>query len=85
MWQKEDTICEAEEWKDKELEGKNRFQEIMKRREEKLRKQTKPYELPPRTEVISLENKMSPQNWGPYARNSLHERDQDSYRLGKNP
>ncbi|XP_061044029.1 LOW QUALITY PROTEIN: transmembrane protein 232 [Eubalaena glacialis] len=63
MRQKEDAICEAEERKDKELEGKNRFQEIMKkRREEKLRKQTKPYELPPRSEVISLEKKMSPQN-----------------------
>lgn len=57
----------------------------MKRREEKLCKQTKPYELPPRAEVISLEKKMRPQNWGPYARNLLHERDQDSYRLGKIP
>ncbi|XP_042847078.1 transmembrane protein 232 isoform X4 [Panthera tigris] len=55
--QKEDAICEAQERKDKELEEKNHFREIMKRREEKLHKQTKPYELPPRTEVISLEIK----------------------------
>lgn len=34
----------------------------MKRREEKLHKQTRPYELPPKTEVISLEKKMTPQN-----------------------
>ncbi|XP_053081575.1 transmembrane protein 232 isoform X3 [Acinonyx jubatus] len=54
---KEDAICEAQECKDKELEEKNHFREIMKRREEKLHKQTKPYELPPRTEVISLEIK----------------------------
>ncbi|XP_032701023.1 transmembrane protein 232 isoform X3 [Lontra canadensis] len=53
--QKEDAICEAQERKDKELKEKNHFREIMKRREEKLHKQTKPYELPPRTEVISLE------------------------------
>lgn len=55
----------------------------MKRREEKLHKQTKPYELPPRTEVISLERKMTSPNWDPCARNSLHKRDQDSYMLGK--
>ncbi|XP_043451147.1 transmembrane protein 232 [Prionailurus bengalensis] len=54
---KEDAICEAQERKEKELEEKNHFREIMKRREEKLHKQTKPYELPPRTEVISLEIK----------------------------
>lgn len=34
----------------------------MRKREEKLHKQTKPYELPLRTEVISLEKKMTPQN-----------------------
>lgn len=56
--------------------------EIMKRREEKLHKKTKPYELPPRTEVIALEKKMT-QNREPYARNLLHEKDQDSYMLGK--
>ncbi|XP_027460837.2 transmembrane protein 232 isoform X2 [Zalophus californianus] len=55
--QREDAICEAQERKDKELEERNHFREIMKRREEKLHKQTKPYELPPRTEVISLEIK----------------------------
>ncbi|EFB14868.1 hypothetical protein PANDA_008667, partial [Ailuropoda melanoleuca] len=43
--QKEDAICEAQERKDRELEEKNHFREIMKRREEKLQKQTKPYEL----------------------------------------
>ncbi|XP_006747119.1 transmembrane protein 232-like, partial [Leptonychotes weddellii] len=58
--QKEDAICEAQERKDKELEERNHFREIMKRREEKLHKQTKPYELPPRTEVISLEIKQPP-------------------------
>ncbi|XP_016080390.1 PREDICTED: transmembrane protein 232 [Miniopterus natalensis] len=61
-WQKEDAICEAKEREDKELEGKNHFREIMRRREEKLQKQTKPYELPPRTEVISSEKKMTSQN-----------------------
>uniref|UniRef100_A0A3Q7NMC1 Transmembrane protein 232 n=3 Tax=Callorhinus ursinus TaxID=34884 RepID=A0A3Q7NMC1_CALUR len=55
--QREDAICEAQERKDKELEERNHFREIMKRREEKLHKQTKPYELPPRTEVISSEIK----------------------------
>lgn len=54
----------------------------MKRREEKLHKKTKPYELPPRTEVIALEEKLT-QNWELYARNSLHEKDQNSYMLGK--
>ncbi|XP_037656671.1 transmembrane protein 232 isoform X2 [Choloepus didactylus] len=53
--QREDAICEAEELKDKELKEKNHFREIMKKREEKLHKQTKPYELPPRIEAISLE------------------------------
>ncbi|KAF6357670.1 transmembrane protein 232 [Rhinolophus ferrumequinum] len=60
--QKEEAICKTEEDKDKQLEEKNHFREIMKRRQEKLQKQTKPYELPPRTEVISLEKKMPPQN-----------------------
>ncbi|XP_076995116.1 transmembrane protein 232 [Tamandua tetradactyla] len=53
--QKEDAICEAEELKNKDLKEKNHFREIMKRREEKLHKQTKPYELPPRAEAISSE------------------------------
>ncbi|XP_023559170.1 transmembrane protein 232 [Octodon degus] len=47
--QREDARCEAKEQKDKELEEKKHFQEIMKQREAKLHKQTKPYELPPRT------------------------------------
>ncbi|KAF6127764.1 transmembrane protein 232 [Phyllostomus discolor] len=65
-WQKElkireeeDAICKAKEREDKELEEKNHFTEIMKRREEKLHKKTKPYELPTRTEVIALEKKMT--------------------------
>ncbi|XP_006161171.1 transmembrane protein 232 [Tupaia chinensis] len=57
--QKENEICEAKELEDKELEEKKHFQEVMKKREEKLHKQTKPYELPPRTEVIKLEKKLS--------------------------
>lgn len=60
--QKEEAICKTEEDKDKQLKEKNHFREIMKRRQEKLQKQTKPYELPPRTEVNSLEKKMPPQN-----------------------
>ncbi|XP_023403273.1 transmembrane protein 232 [Loxodonta africana] len=64
--QKEDAICEAEERKDKELKEKNHFKEIMKKREEKLHKQTKPYELPPRTEVISLESKVRPKEIEPH-------------------
>ncbi|KAM5331077.1 transmembrane protein 232 isoform 1-T1 [Glossophaga mutica] len=82
-WQKElkireeeDAMCEAEEEEDKELEEKIHFMEVMKRREEKLHKKTKPYELPTRTEVIALEKRMT-QNREPYARNSLHEKDQD--------
>ncbi|XP_004678536.1 PREDICTED: transmembrane protein 232 [Condylura cristata] len=58
-WQEElkirkklDEMHEAKERKDKELKEKDHFREIMKRREEKLHKQTKPYELPPRTEVV---------------------------------
>lgn len=58
--QEEEAICEAKEREDKELEKKIHFKQIMKRREEKLHKQTKPYELPPRTEVISLEAKKGP-------------------------
>ncbi|XP_070373717.1 transmembrane protein 232 isoform X4 [Equus asinus] len=60
--QKQDAICEEEERRRKELEEENHFREIMKRRVEKLHKQTKPYELPPRTEEISLEKIMTPQN-----------------------
>ncbi|KAM5261714.1 transmembrane protein 232 isoform 2-T3 [Hipposideros larvatus] len=67
--QEEEAICEAKECKDKELQEKHHFIEIMKRRQEKLHKQTKPYELPPRSEVISLEKKMAPKI--------------DSYVLGK--
>ncbi|XP_055421865.1 transmembrane protein 232 isoform X1 [Bubalus kerabau] len=82
MRQEEDAICEAEERKDKELQEQNRLREIMKRREEKLHKQTKPYELPPRTEDVSLGKKMTLQLRS-ICPNSLHERDQESYRLGK--
>uniref|UniRef100_A0A8C6CI78 Transmembrane protein 232 n=1 Tax=Moschus moschiferus TaxID=68415 RepID=A0A8C6CI78_MOSMO len=60
MRQKEDAICEAEEREDAELQEQDRLREIMKRRGEKLHKQTKPYELPPRTEDVSLEKKMTP-------------------------
>ncbi|CAK6444420.1 unnamed protein product [Pipistrellus nathusii] len=60
--QKEDEITEAKECEDKKLKEKNHFKEIMKKREEKLHKQTKPYELPPRTEVISSEAKMTSPN-----------------------
>ncbi|KAK2118169.1 hypothetical protein P7K49_005056 [Saguinus oedipus] len=48
---KEDAICKAQELEDKKLEEKIHFQEVMKKREEKLHKQTKPYELPHRIEV----------------------------------
>lgn len=48
----------------------------MKRREEKLHKQTKPYELPPRTEVISLEIKEPPKLKSICQK--LHGRDEDS-------
>ncbi|XP_006876873.1 PREDICTED: transmembrane protein 232-like, partial [Chrysochloris asiatica] len=53
--QEEDAICEAEALKDKELKEKNHFREVMKKREEKLHKTTKPYELPSRTEAIPVE------------------------------
>ncbi|XP_048187006.1 transmembrane protein 232 isoform X2 [Perognathus longimembris pacificus] len=59
-WQEEmkirkeqEAILEAKELKEKQLEEETRFQEIMKKREEKLHKQTKPYELPSKTTVIS--------------------------------
>ncbi|XP_063091671.1 transmembrane protein 232 [Cavia porcellus] len=64
--QKEDAICEAKEQKDKELQEQKHFQEIMKLREEKLHKQTKPYELPPRTEVVSLKNNITHKNFEIY-------------------
>lgn len=38
----------------------------MKLREEKLHKQTKPYELPPRTEVVSLKNNITHKNFEIY-------------------
>ena len=41
------------------MQEQNRLREIMKRREEKLHKQTRPYELPPRAEEVSLEKKMT--------------------------
>ncbi|XP_021573627.1 transmembrane protein 232 [Carlito syrichta] len=56
--QKEDAINKAKELKDRKLAEKSRFQEVMKKREEKLHKQTRLYELPHRTEVILLEKKM---------------------------
>ncbi|XP_045140996.1 transmembrane protein 232 [Echinops telfairi] len=55
----EDAKALAEELKEKKLREKNHFQEIMKRREEKLHKKSKPYELSPRAAVVSLENKMA--------------------------
>uniref|UniRef100_A0A8D2D9V6 Transmembrane protein 232 n=1 Tax=Sciurus vulgaris TaxID=55149 RepID=A0A8D2D9V6_SCIVU len=50
---KEEAMDEAKKLKDKELEEKNHFEEVMRKREEKLHKQTKPYELPQMTEAIS--------------------------------
>jgi hypothetical protein len=55
--QKEEAMYEAKELHNKEIEKEIHFQEIMKKREEKLHKKTKPYELPLRAEVISLERK----------------------------
>ncbi|KAM5168798.1 transmembrane protein 232 [Callospermophilus lateralis] len=55
----EEAKNEAKKRKEKDLEEKKHFEEIMKRREEKLHKQTKPYELPQMTEAISLEKEMS--------------------------
>ncbi|XP_049625058.1 LOW QUALITY PROTEIN: transmembrane protein 232 [Suncus etruscus] len=56
----EDAIHDAQEQHDKELREQEHFREIMKRREEKLHKKTKPYELPPKIDAISLENKILP-------------------------
>lgn len=42
----EEAACEAQKKKDEEKEEENRFQEIMKQREKKLNRQTKPYEIP---------------------------------------
>lgn len=51
---REEAACEAQKKKDEEKKEKIRFQEIMKRREKKLNKQTKPYE------IISFEEKDDP-------------------------
>ncbi|XP_057618306.1 transmembrane protein 232 isoform X1 [Chionomys nivalis] len=60
-WQKEmevrkreEAVCEALKRKDEEKKEEIRFQEIMKQREKKLNKQTKPYE------ITSLEKKDDP-------------------------
>lgn len=50
----EEEACEAQKQKDKEEKERIRFQEIMKQREKKLNKKTKPYE------VISLQKKDDP-------------------------
>lgn len=50
----EEAACEAQKKKDEEKKEENRFQEIMKQREKKLNRQTKPYEIP------SLEKKDDP-------------------------
>lgn len=42
-----EAVCEAQNRKDEEEKEKIRFQEIMKQRERKLNKQTKPYEITP--------------------------------------
>lgn len=42
-----EAVCEAQKRKDEEEKEKIRFQEIMKQRERKLNKQTKPYEITP--------------------------------------
>ncbi|XP_058512299.1 transmembrane protein 232 isoform X1 [Ochotona princeps] len=57
--QEEEALCEAKDREDKELEARKHFQEVMKKREEKLHKKTKPYELPPRTEAVSLEKNVT--------------------------
>ncbi|XP_052049298.1 transmembrane protein 232 isoform X2 [Apodemus sylvaticus] len=63
-WQKdmearkrEEATCEAQNQKDKEEKEKIRFQEIMKQRERKLNKQTKPYEIIPSAKESDPENK----------------------------
>nr|XP_034377667.1 transmembrane protein 232 isoform X2 [Arvicanthis niloticus] len=63
-WQKdmearkrEEAACEAQNQKDKEEMEKIRFQEIMKQRERKLNKQTKPYEIIPSEKESDPEKK----------------------------
>ncbi|KAM4875021.1 transmembrane protein 232 isoform 2-T6 [Thomomys bottae] len=53
----EEATLEDEELRKKQLEEEAHFQKIMKKREEKLHKQTKPYELPSKIAVMSLEQK----------------------------
>ncbi|XP_060057240.1 transmembrane protein 232 isoform X2 [Erinaceus europaeus] len=83
--EKEDAIFAANKHNDKEFQEANHWREIMKRREEKLHKKTKPYELPSRIEVISLGKKKHTTllNCDLYARNSLHESEHDSCMLGR--
>lgn len=50
----EEAACEAQKKKDEEKKEENRFQEIMKQREKKLNRKTKPYE------ITSLEKKDDP-------------------------
>ncbi|XP_031224456.1 transmembrane protein 232 isoform X2 [Mastomys coucha] len=54
---REEAVCEAQNQKDKEEKEKIRFQEIMKQRERKLNKQTKPYEIVPSEKESDPENK----------------------------
>lgn len=54
---REEAMCEAQNQKDKEEKEKIRFQEIMKQRERKLNKQTKPYEIVPSEKESDPENK----------------------------
>ncbi|XP_028611539.1 transmembrane protein 232 isoform X4 [Grammomys surdaster] len=63
-WQKdmearkrEEAACEAQNQKDKEEKEKIRFQEIMKQRQRKLNKQTKPYEIIPSEKESDPEKK----------------------------
>ncbi|KAM6224305.1 transmembrane protein 232 [Rhynchocyon petersi] len=79
--QKEDATCEAEELETKKLMEQNNFREIMKKREEKLHKKTKPYELPLGTEVIPLENKPKCEKIEVHMPEIHYKK--DNYRLGK--
>ncbi|XP_021086904.1 transmembrane protein 232 isoform X2 [Mesocricetus auratus] len=63
--QQEEEACEAQRRSDEEKKAKTRFQEIMKQREKKLNKKTKPYEIPSLEKEDDLEKESGFHGPGP--------------------
>lgn len=61
-----EAVCEEQKRKDEEEKEKIRFQEIMKQRERKLNKQTKPYEIiPPEKKEWPRKKNVGSASWNP--------------------